>query len=81
MATNEEKAQLLVAEAEKKLAYSRSFFGSLFGYVLEVSSQVYPYQLICLEVPAARKLPSTVIRERQICIKCQRTGRKRGVLF
>lgn len=33
MATNEQKAQMLVAEAEKKLSGSKSFFSSLFGYV------------------------------------------------
>lgn len=31
MATNEQKAQMLVAEAEKKLSGSKGFFSSLFG--------------------------------------------------
>lgn len=33
MADNEQKALQLIAEAEKKLASSKSFLGSLFGYV------------------------------------------------
>ena len=33
MADNEQKANQLVAEAEKKLNAGKSFFGSLFGLV------------------------------------------------
>lgn len=33
MASNEQKAQQLISEAEKKLSGSKGFFGSLFGWV------------------------------------------------
>lgn len=32
MADNEQKAMQLMAEAEKKLSSSKTFFGSLFGW-------------------------------------------------
>lgn len=35
MATNEQKAQQLIAEAEKKMSGSKGFFSSLFGYVAQ----------------------------------------------
>ncbi|XP_018320633.1 alpha-soluble NSF attachment protein [Agrilus planipennis] len=43
MATNEQKAQQLIAEAEKKLSSSKGFFGSLFGGSAKVEDAVDCY--------------------------------------
>ncbi|XP_017786060.1 PREDICTED: alpha-soluble NSF attachment protein [Nicrophorus vespilloides] len=44
MSSNEQKAQALIAEAEKKLNSSKSFFGSLFGGSTKVEDAVECYQ-------------------------------------
>lgn len=55
MASNEEKAMALLAEAEKKLNPSKGFFSSLFGWVVVVFC--FPNHALLVRVMAARNHP------------------------
>lgn len=46
MGDNEQKAQALIAEAQKKLTSSKGFFGSLFGLVKQLDFAYYDSLLL-----------------------------------